>query len=187
MGIILHLFYLHLHSSNNPLRLNTNNKIPFFPLILVKDFFGLVVILFLYFFQTHFGISSLSHPDNALEACALRTPDHIVPEWYFLCQYAMLKAVPNKNAGFIVLLTSIFVLFIFGEIRMLTTFTRLMDCNNGFSLWIFFLSFLSFLWIGAQFPLEKFLSYARILTFYYYFFFFFFFFYKKKKKKKKKS
>merc|ERR1712176_1240801 len=63
-------FYLHLHSSNNPLRLNTNNKIPFFPFIFIKDFFGLVSILFLYFLQTHFGISSLSHPDNALEACA---------------------------------------------------------------------------------------------------------------------
>merc|ERR1739838_1211552 len=53
----------------------------------------------LHFLQTHFGVSTLSHPDNALEACALLTPLHIVPEWYFLCQYAMLKAVPNKNAG----------------------------------------------------------------------------------------
>merc|ERR1711992_473613 len=184
---ILHLFYLHLLSSNNPLKLNTNNKIPFFPFIFQKDVFGLVLILCLYFLQTHFGISSLSHPDNALEACALLTPLHIVPEWYFLCQYAMLKAVPNKNAGFIVLLTSIFVLFLSGEIRMITIFTRLMDCNNGFYLYIFFLSFLSFLWIGAQFPLEKFLSYARIMTFYYFFFFFFFFFFKKKKKKKKKK
>ena len=61
--------------------------------------------------QTHFGISSFSHPDNALEVCGLLTPLHIVPEWYFLCQYAMLKAVPNKNAGFIILLTSIFTFF----------------------------------------------------------------------------
>merc|ERR1712193_68961 len=72
------------------------------------------LFLHLFFLQTHFQISSLSHPDNALEACALLTPLHIVPEWYFLCQYAMLKAVPNKNAGFIVLLTSIFALFFFG-------------------------------------------------------------------------
>merc|ERR1711976_1007494 len=156
---ILHLFYLHFHSSNNPLRLNTNNKIPFFPFIFQKDFFGLTLILCLYFLQTHYGISSLSHPDNALEACALLTPLHIVPEWYFLCQYAILKAVPNKNAGFIVLLTSIFALFFFGEIRNLTTFCLLN--NNSFSL--------SFFWIGAQFPQEKFLSYARILTLYYYF------------------
>merc|ERR1712187_736446 len=81
--VILHLFYLHFHSSNNPLRLNTNNKIPFFPFIFLKDFLGLILILSLYFLQTHFGISSLSHPDNALEACALLTPLHIVPEWYF--------------------------------------------------------------------------------------------------------
>ena len=117
----------------------------------------------------HFGISSFSHPDNALEVCGLLTPLHIVPEWYFLCQYAMLKAVPNKNAGFIILLTSIFTFFFFGEIRNLTTFTRLMDYNNGFSISSFFLSLLSFLWIGAQFPQEKFLSYGRILTLDYYF------------------
>merc|ERR1711957_103873 len=72
-------------------------------------------------------------------------------------------------SGFIILLTSIFTFFFFGEIRNLTTFTRLMDYNNGFSLSFFFNLFLSFLWIGAQFPQEKFLSYGRILTLDYYF------------------
>merc|ERR1712149_77098 len=169
MGLLLHLFYLHFHSSNNPLRLNTNNKIPFFPFILLKDFIGLILVLCLYFLQTHFGISSLSHPDNALEACALLTPLHIVPEWYFLCQYAMLKALPNKNAGFIVLCTSICIFFLFGEVRNLTSLTRSVHNNNGFSISFFYLSVLCILWIGAQFPQEKFLSYGRILTFYYYF------------------
>merc|ERR1712213_261414 len=164
---VLHLFYLHFLSSNNPLRNSTNNKIPFFPFIFLKDFCGFILILCLYFLQTHFGVSSLSHPDNALEACALLTPLHIVPEWYFLCQYALLKAVPNKNAGFIILLTSIFTFFFFGEIINLTTLCLLF--SKGFSLSSFFLSLLSFLWIGAQFPQEKFLSYGRILTLYYYF------------------
>merc|ERR1712084_2103 len=185
--LFLHLFYLHFLSSNNPLRNSTNNKIPFFPFIFLKDFFGLILILCLYFLQTHFHISSLSHPDNALEASALLTPLHIVPEWYFLCQYAMLKAVPNKNAGFIVLLTSIFALFLFGEIRNLTTFTRLMDCNNGFSPSFLFFVFISFLWLGAQFPQEKFLSYGRILTLDFYFLLMCILLSKKKKKKKKKS
>ncbi len=136
------------------MRNSTNNKIPFFPFIFQKDFFGFILILCLYLLQTHFGISSFSHPDNALEVCGLLTPLHIVPEWYFLCQYAMLKAVPNKNAGFIILLTSIFTFFFFGEIRNLTTLCLLK--NNGFSLSqsSFFLSSLSFLWIGAQFPQE---------------------------------
>merc|ERR1712024_430685 len=164
---ILHLYYLHFLSSTNPLRNSTNNKIPFFPFIFQKDFFGFILILCLYLLQTHFGVSSFSHTDNALELCGLLTPLHIVPEWYFLCQYAMLKAVPNKNAGFIILLTSIFTFFVFGEIRNLTALCLLN--NNGFSLSSFLLCSLSFLWIGAQFPQEKFLSYARILTLHYYF------------------
>merc|ERR1712010_215239 len=157
---ILHLYYLHFLSSTNPLRNSTNNKIPFFPFIFQKDFFGFILILCLYLVQTHFGISSFSHTDNALELCGLLTPLHIVPEWYFLCQYAMLKAVPNKNAGFIVLLTSIFTLFLLGEKRNLSSFTRLIDSNNGFSISFFFLLNISLLWIGAQFPQFKFLSHG---------------------------
>merc|ERR1712178_179984 len=59
--IILHLFYLHFHSSNNPLRLNTNNKIPFFPFIFLKDFVGFILILCLYFLQSNFGISPFAN------------------------------------------------------------------------------------------------------------------------------
>merc|ERR1712150_175473 len=157
--LVVHIYFLHFHSSNNPSRLITNNKISFFPFIFIKDLVFVSGILCLYYLQTHLGISSLSHPDNALEACSLLTPLHIVPEWYFLCQYAMLKAVPNKNAGFIILLTSILALFFFGEIRNLTALCLLN--NNSFSLSFFFLCSLSFL--------------------------FFFFFLKKKKKKKKKK
>merc|ERR1711964_822696 len=166
---ILHLYYLHFLSSTNPLRNSTNNKIPFFPFVFLKDFFGLILVLCLYFLQTHFGVSSLSHTDNALEPCALLTPLHIVPEWYFLCQYAMLKAVPNKNAGFIVLWTSICFFFLFGEVRNLTSLTRCVFNNNGFSISFFYLSVLCILWNGAQFPQEKFLSYGRMLTCYYFF------------------
>merc|ERR1712226_341322 len=158
--ILLHLFYLHFLSSSNPLR-NSTNKNPIFPFHFSKRFLWSHSNSLSLFSSNSFRDLSLSHPDNASEACALLTPLRIVPEWYFLCQYAMLKAVPNKNAGFIILLTSILILFFFGEIRNLTTLCLLN--NNSFSLSFFFLSFLSFLWIGAQFPQEKFLSYARIL------------------------
>merc|ERR1712224_33497 len=167
--VVLHLFYLHFLSSNNPLRLNTNNKIPFFPFIFLKDVFGLFCICSFFILHFPFGVYSLSHPDNALEVCGFVTPLHIVPEWYFLCQYAMLKAVPNKNAGFIVLCTSICIFFLFGEVRNLTSLTRSVHNNNGFSISFFYLSVLCILWVGAQFPQEKFLSYGRILTCYYYF------------------
>merc|ERR1712137_825356 len=171
--LILHIFNLHFLSSNNPLRNSTNNKIPFYPFIISKDLYGNILILYLYFLQTHFGFSSLSHPDNALEACALLTPLHIVPEWYFLCQYAMLKAVPNKNAGFIILFTSILVLLYFMRTVSLTYYFTIFSSQfcrfNGLYLWFWFLSFLLFVWIGGQFPEDNFLSYARMLTFYYYF------------------
>merc|ERR1712137_1157748 len=168
--LILHIFNLHLLSSNNPLRNSTNNKIPFFPFIFLKDFLGLILNLCLYFLQTHFGISSFSHPDNALEACGLLTPLHIVPEWYFLCQYAMLKAVPNKNAGFIILFTSILVFFYFMRSVSMSFYYLLFTSSNlySFNLWFWFLTLFSFVWIGGQFPQDNFLSYGRILTLYYY-------------------
>merc|ERR1712118_592353 len=64
------------------LRLNTNNKIPFFPFIFLKDVFSLFLILSLFILHFPFGVYSLSHPDNALEVCGFVTPLHIVPEWY---------------------------------------------------------------------------------------------------------
>merc|ERR1712113_1145246 len=80
----------------------------------------------------------------------------------------LLLTLPILSGGLLMVFTfSIFTFFFFGEIRNLTTFCLLN--NNGFSLSSFFLVVLTFLWIGAQFPQEKFLSYGRILTLHYYF------------------
>ena len=95
--IIIHLFYLHFHSSNNPFRLNTNNKIPFFPFIFLKDFFGFILILNLYLLQTHFGISSFSHPDNALEVCGLLTPCLAVVFLVLRLRPGILSYVPTST------------------------------------------------------------------------------------------
>ena len=84
----------------------------------------------------------------------------------------MLKAIPNKNAGFIILLTSILILFLFGEaIKNISTLSRLTYFNGNFSISCscFFLTIICFLWIGAQLPQEIFISYGRILTLFYYF------------------
>lgn len=169
--LVYHIFNLHFLSSNNPLRNSTNNKIAFFPFIISKDLYGKILILYLYLLQIHFGFSSFSHPDNALEACGLLTPLHIVPEWYFLCQYAMLKAVPNKNAGFIILFTSIFILFYFMRSLSISFYFIIFFTNrfNGFYLCFWFLLLFSFIWIGGQFPVDNFLSYGRILTLHYYY------------------
>merc|ERR1711861_49993 len=168
--VLLHLFYLHFHSSTNPLRVSTNSKIPFFPYVFVKDFFTLMIVMTLYLAQCHFGVSTLSHPDNALEACAFLTPLHIVPEWYFLCQYSILKAVPNKNGGFAMLIASVTCLFYLGELSKMTPKIKLTTSiaqNSNISL--FFGIFVCFVVVGAQFPQELFLSYARVLIPLYFF------------------
>jgi len=162
--IIIHFYYLHYLSSNNSLGYNINNKILFFPFELIKDIFGFLVFITLYTIQFFFGIFSLSHPDNAFIVNELVTPKHIVPEWYFLSYYTMLKALPNKNAGFIILLTSLLSLVLFGDLY------SIMKVNNVQNIKCFvFLMNICFLWIGAQLPQEIFISYGRILTLFYYF------------------
>ena len=136
--IIIHFYYLHYLSSNNSLGYNINNKILFFPFIFIKDIFGLFIVITLYIIQLFFGVYSLSHPDNAFQVNELVTPLHIVPEWYFLSYYTMLKVIPNKNAGFIILLTSILILLLFGESRRL-------NFNSNFYNIHFFLIIICFL------------------------------------------
>merc|ERR1712113_460514 len=162
--ILIHLFYLHQISSHNPLGSNTNNKISFLPFIYFKDFFFFFLFFILGFLEIFFGFISLSHPDNAFEVSVLVTPLHIVPEWYFLEFYAILKALPNKNAGFMIMFSSIFSVFIFGEPKGLSpiVLSPLFTGHSSVSL-IFLLGFY-FLWTGAQLPQEMFISYGRFLT-----------------------
>ena len=153
--IFIHLFYLHLLGSNNPLGANINNKIPFFPFLISKDFFGCTFSMLIFVIQTLFGLLPLSHPDNATAGNGFLTPLHILPEWYFLPFYAILKAIPNKNAGFIILFYFSFYLFlsIFGSAGLNRSLSH-------FSSIIYFSLALG--WIGCQLPQEKFISYGRI-------------------------
>merc|ERR1711907_295520 len=141
----------------------------FFPYIFIKDFFTLIIVLCVYITQCHFGISTLSHPDNALEARAFLTPLHIVPEWYFLCQYTMLKVIPNKDGGFVMLLASVFCLFFLGETKKLSPLKKMMiSTAENKNVSVFFAVFVCFVVIGAQFPQENFLSYGRVLIAWYF-------------------
>ena len=152
--IIIHVYYLHYLSSNNSLGYNINNfKILFFPFINYKDIFGLLLNGKATKIQLFIGIFTLSHPDNAFQVNELITPLHIVPEWYFLSYYTMLKAIPNKNAGFIILLTSILILMLFlsllgslGDSLGEPSFMFPMDRTHDASA-CFFLIIICFLWI----------------------------------------
>lgn len=94
--VFLHVWALHVTGSNNPLGIDVKgpqDTLPFHPYYTMKDTFGLVVFIALYAAFVFFMPNSLGHPDNYIEANPLVTPPHIVPEWYFLPYYAMLRAI----------------------------------------------------------------------------------------------
>jgi len=108
-----HLAILHLVGSSSP----TVNEVEldytkFTPYYAVKDLVTLIFFLFSYFFIVFYKPNLFGHPDNYIRADALVTPAHIVPEWYFLPFYAMLKAFPSKAAGALAMLCSMLILFI---------------------------------------------------------------------------
>jgi quinol-cytochrome oxidoreductase complex cytochrome b subunit len=97
--VFLHLWALHTHKSNNPLGIEVKgdlDEIPFHPYYTAKDAFGLGVFLTLFLGIVFFAPNFFGEPDNYIEANPLVTPPHIVPEWYFLPYYAILRAVPDN-------------------------------------------------------------------------------------------
>src|ERR1700736_3239119 len=119
--VVLHILALHTHGSNNPLgidRKGPQDSIPFHPYYTVKDMFGLGVFLVFYAGFVFFAPNALGDPQNYVQANPLQTPLEIVPEWYFLPYYAILRSVPDilfipaKLAGVLCLFGAIGVLFI---------------------------------------------------------------------------
>ncbi len=113
--VFLHIMALHTVGSNNPLGIDVKgpqDTLPFHPYYTVKDSVGicvyLIVLSILVFFYPHF----LSDPNNDIQADPLQTPSDIVPEWYFLPFYAILRSVPNKLGGVTLLFGSILILFV---------------------------------------------------------------------------
>ncbi len=94
--VFLHVWALHVTGSNNPLGIDVKgpqDTLPFNPYYTIKDLFGILVFLIVYAFFVFYAPDSLGHPDNYIPANPLVTPAHIVPEWYFLPFYAILRAV----------------------------------------------------------------------------------------------
>lgn len=110
----LHLFYLHMYGSSNPLGITSNtNKVPFHYYYSVKDTFVFMVFLFVFMvFILKWGYLFID-AENFIPANPLITPTHIQPEWYFLFAYAILRSIPNKLGGVMALLFSVLFLFLF--------------------------------------------------------------------------
>jgi ubiquinol-cytochrome c reductase cytochrome b subunit len=115
-GVVgLHIWALHVPGNNNPTGINVRSKkdtVPFHPYYTLKDGFAASVFFILFAAFVFFAPDALGHPDNYIVANPLVTPQHIVPEWYFLPFYAILRAIPNKLGGVIAMFGAIGILFL---------------------------------------------------------------------------
>ncbi|TMJ31542.1 MAG: cytochrome b [Alphaproteobacteria bacterium] len=113
--VALHVVALHVHGSNNPLGIDPKgpqDTVPFHPYYTMKDGFGLTIFMIIYAGFVFFAPNLLGEPVNYVPANPLVTPNEIVPEWYLLPFYAILRAIPDKLGGVIAMFGSIAVLFV---------------------------------------------------------------------------
>jgi len=113
--VVLHIVALHRFGSNNPIGIDAKgpqDTISFHPYYTIKDMVGIAMFLLLLAVAVFFFPNAMGHPDNYIPANPMQTPAHIVPEWYFLPFYAILRAVPDKLGGVLLMFAAIFVLFV---------------------------------------------------------------------------
>ena len=169
--VVLHIVALHTHGSNNPLgidRKGPQDSIPFHPFYTIKDLFGLSFALTIFFAVVFFAPDFLGHPDNYIPADPLKTPAHIVPEWYFLPFYAILRAIPDKLGGVIAMFSAIFVLFLLPWLDTSKVRSATFRPIYKIFFWIFLIDAIVLGWVGSK-PAEGiYIIISRIATLYYF-------------------
>ena len=172
--VILHIWALHVTGNNNPTGIEVKDEkdtISFHPYYTVKDLFAYVVFLLMFCYFIFYNPNILGHPDNYIEADPMLTPAHIVPEWYLLPFYAILRAVPDKLFGVILMFGSIVVLFFLPWLdTMKVKSARYRPLYKIFYL-IFIISCLMLGYLGAKAPEGIYLFLSRVTTIYYFAFF----------------
>jgi ubiquinol-cytochrome c reductase cytochrome b subunit len=175
--VFLHLWALHQHGSNNPLgidRKSPKDSIPFHPYYTIKDAFGTGVFLLIYFAFVFYLPESLGNVDNNIPADPLQTPASIVPEWYLLPFYAILRSVPNilfieaKLAGVITMVSAILILLFLPWLDRSPVRSATFRPIYKVLFWLFLICCVVLGWVGSQHPEGAPLIIGRIATVYYF-------------------
>ncbi|MGY8998291.1 MAG: cytochrome b [Rhodospirillales bacterium] len=184
--VFLHLWALHTHGSNNPLGIDVKgdqDQVPFHPYYTAKDALGLGVFLIVFLGVVFFAPNFFGEPDNYIEANPLVTPPHIVPEWYFLPYYAILRAVPDnfidvwgilpviipaKTAGVIGMFGSIILLLLLPWLDTSKVRSAKFRPTYFWLFWIFVIDTIILGYIGAKPAEGAFLLVGRLATLYYF-------------------
>jgi ubiquinol-cytochrome c reductase cytochrome b/c1 subunit len=172
--VVLHVWALHVVGQNNPTGVEIKTKsdsVPMLPYAIMKDLFALSAFVMLFAWFVFFAPNYLGHADNFIEANPLSTPPHIVPEWYFLPFYAILRAVPSKLGGVVLMFASIIILCFVSWLD--TSRVRSAKYRPIFKwfLWFFFFTVVALGYLGGKPAEGAYVWYARFFTAYYFAFF----------------
>jgi len=152
---VVHLSLLHKEGSNNPLGINTNlETVPFYPYFYVKDLLFFFIFLAVFSFFLFFYPNTLGHPDNYIPANPLVTPPHIVPEWYFLPFYAILRSIPDKLGGVAAMGGAIVILLFLPILNTSKIRSSKFRPIFRFLYWFWVADFIILGWIGQK-PVES--------------------------------
>jgi quinol-cytochrome oxidoreductase complex cytochrome b subunit len=172
--VLLHLGALHNTGSNNPSGVAMKSKkdsIPFHPYFTIKDMVGFVAFFLIFGYFLFFYPNALGHPDNYIPANPLVTPAHIVPEWYFLPFYAILRAIPDKLGGVLMMFGAIILLFFLPYLDRSKVRSGAYRPMFQKFFYLFILNFVFLGWLGKS-PAEGWYVIAsRFATLYYYAYF----------------
>lgn len=170
--VFLHLMLLHKEGSSAPLSDSTGvDHIPFYPYFFFKDLFAFFCFFFVFAVIICYYPNALGDPNNYIMADSIHTPRHIVPEWYFLPFYAMLRSIPHKTAGILAMLFSILVLFVLPFIN--TSLVKDSSSRLLFKIFYFLAigDFLALGWLGQTPVKDGYIFAGQIATIYYFLFF----------------
>jgi len=167
--VIIHLAALHEEGSTNPISVEKYvDVVPFYPYFYVKDLLAFFGVLCCFIIIVCFYPNVLGHPDNYIPANAMVTPVHIVPEWYFLPFYAILRTIPDKLLGVIAMFLAIVLILLLPFLNLAVV--KSVDYRYFLThfYWFFFVIFLILGWIGQK-PVED--AYITVGFFSAYFYF----------------
>ena len=167
--VIIHLTLLHKVGSTNPTTNLTHiDNTGFLSYFIPKDIIGLMCFLWILFFLVFFEPNLLGHPDNYIPANPLVTPSHIVPEWYFLPFYAILRSIPDKLGGVAAMVGAILILLALPLLNTSNIRSSVFRPLHKTFFWLFVANFLLLGWIG-QCPVEDpFVLIGQACTLYYF-------------------
>jgi ubiquinol-cytochrome c reductase cytochrome b subunit len=153
--VMLHIAALHQEGSSNPLGLHGKDidKIDFYPYFYVKDLFGFICFTVFFSYFLFFDPNVLGHPDNYIAANPMVTPAHIVPEWYFLPYYAILRSIPDKLGGVIAMGLSLVTLAFLPLVNTSNIRSSFFRPLHRYCFWIWVGNAIVLGWIGGN-PVE---------------------------------